>query len=66
MTWESKLKSEKRITGLFYAVSVPRDKIGITTKESWNDLDPYGKLPTVTDKWPKWKRQLFGYKGGLN
>lgn len=42
----------------FYAVRVPRDRFGVTTKHSWNNLDLYGSLPTKSASRPLWKKQL--------
>lgn len=42
----------------FYAVRVPRDRIGVTTTQRWNNLEIYGSLPTKTASIPLWKLQL--------
>lgn len=47
----------------FYAVRVPRERIGITHDEdTWNYFEAYGRLPR---KLTPWKQQLYGYRGGL-
>lgn len=65
MPWDTKFKPDKHPKHTFYAINFSRDRIGITTKQSWNDLDPYGDLPNANSRRPLWKQQLYQHRGVL-